>query len=228
MPTSPLRAVVFDLDGLLFNTEELYQFVGSELMRRRGKTYDEELIHRVMGRPQPVALQMMIDWHGLDTTVETLAIETEQVFGEILRERLEFMPGASELLGALEAGNIPKAIATSSGPTFTRNVLGLRQLLPRFSFILTCEDVKCGKPDPEVYLHAAERFQISPTEMMVLEDSQNGCKAAIAAGAFAVAVPGPHNRGHEFPGASLVANTLADPRIYAALGLPASATDTAR
>ena len=62
MPESLLRAVVFDLDGLLFNTEELYQFVGSELMRRRGKTYDEALIHRVMGRPQPVALQMMIRW----------------------------------------------------------------------------------------------------------------------------------------------------------------------
>jgi HAD superfamily hydrolase (TIGR01509 family) len=189
------------------------------LLRRRGKTYDDELIHRIMGRPQPVALQMMIDWHGLDTTVEVLAIETEQVFGELLGTRLEFMPGASELLDALEAGNIPKAIATSSGPKFTHNVLGLRHLLARFSFILTCADVTCGKPDPEVYLHAAERFQISPSEMMVLEDSQNGCQAAIAARAFAVAVPGPHNRSHEFPGASLVADTLADPRIYTALGL---------
>ena len=103
MPDSLLRAVVFDLDGLLFNTEELYQFVGSELMRRRGKTYDEALIHRVMGRPQPVALQMMIDWHGLDATVEVLASETEQVFAEILGERLEFMPGASELIASLEA-----------------------------------------------------------------------------------------------------------------------------
>ena len=98
-------------------------------------------------------------------------------------------------------------------------MLGLRQLLARFSFILTCEDVQCGKPDPEVYLHAARKFGIAPSEMMVLEDSQNGCRAAVAAGAFAVAVPGPHNRGHEFPGASLVADTLADARIYAALGL---------
>ena len=220
MPESLLRAVVFDLDGLLFNTEELYQFVGSELMRRRGKTYDEALIHRVMGRPQPVALQMMIDWHGLDATVEVLASETEQVFAEILGDRLEFMAGASELIASLEANNIPKAIATSSGPKFTHHVLGLRQLLKRFSFILTCEDVQCGKPDPEVYLHAARKFGIAPAEMMVLEDSQNGCQAAVAAGAFAVAVPGPHNRGHEFPGASLVADTLADPRIYAALGLP--------
>jgi HAD superfamily hydrolase (TIGR01509 family) len=207
----------------LFNTEELYQFVGSELLRRRGKTYDDELIHQIMGRPQPVALQMMIDWHGLDTTVEILASETEQVFAEILAERLEFMPGASDLLAALEVASIPKAIATSSGPTFTLHVLGLRQLLSRFSFILTCNDVQCGKPDPEIYLRAARKFEISTAEMMVLEDSANGCQAAVAAGAFAVAVPGPHNRGHEFPGPSLVANMLSDSRISSALGLPRSA-----
>ena len=69
-----------------------------------------------MGRPQPVALQMMIDWHGLDTTVEVLASETEQVFAEILGEPTGIYARRSELIASLEANNIPKAIATSSGP----------------------------------------------------------------------------------------------------------------
>jgi HAD superfamily hydrolase (TIGR01509 family) len=218
-PSPTIRAVVFDLDGLLFNTEELYQFVGTELMRRRGKPFEDALIHKIMGRPQQVALQMMIDWHGLDTTVDILARETEEVFSGILGERLALMPGAAELLDALENAQIPKAIATSSGRRFVKNVLGHFHLEPRFQFILTGEDVTHGKPDPEIYNRAAQQFGTAPAEMMVLEDSQNGCRAAVAAGAFAVAVPGGHSVQHDFSGAAIVADTLRDPRIYAALGL---------
>src|SRR5688572_11111406 len=79
-----VRAVVFDLDGLMFNTEELYQQVGSELLRRRAKTFDVELLDQMMGRPPRIALQMMIDWHALDDTVAQLSAETEEIFPEIL------------------------------------------------------------------------------------------------------------------------------------------------
>ncbi len=71
-----------------------------------------------------------------------------------------------------------------------------------------------GKPHPEIYLTAAQRFGISPAEMMVLEDSQNGCLAAAAAGAFVVAVPGEHSREHDFSMASLLVDSLADRRLY--------------
>jgi HAD superfamily hydrolase (TIGR01509 family) len=214
-----LRAVVFDLDGLLLNTEELYQFVGTELMQRRGKTFEEELILKITGRPQAVALQMMIDWHGLDTTVDMLAKETADLFGEILDDRLALMPGAEGLLGALEAARVPKAIATGSGRRFTRHVLGKFHLEPRFEFILTGEDVVHGKPDPEIYRRAAGTFGIDAGQMMVLEDSQNGCRAAVAAGAFAVAVPSAPSGQQDFGGAALVVDTLADRRIYEALGI---------
>lgn len=219
LPATGIKAVVFDLDGLLFNTEELYNFVGTELLRRRGKDFPPELLHKIMGRPQPIALQLMIDWHGLDATVEILMAETEGVFAEILEHQLEFMPGAADLLLALDAARIPKAIATSSGRKFATDILGRFQLEPRFNFILTCENVTHGKPDPEIYLLAANRFNISPAEMLVLEDSQNGCRAAVAAGAFAVAVPAGPSAEHDFTGASLVAQSLADSRIYDALRL---------
>ncbi|HZZ28291.1 MAG TPA: HAD family phosphatase [Pirellulales bacterium] len=223
MPSSQrFQAVVFDLDGLLFNTEELYNFVGVELLGRRGKDFPPELLQQIMGRPQPVALQLMIDWHALDATVEILLAETEVVFAEILDERLEFMPGAKALLAALETAGIPKAIATSSGRKFTRNILGRFQLEPRFAFVLTCENVTHGKPHPEIYLQAAQQFGIPPAEMMVFEDSQNGCRAAVAAGAFAVAVPNGPSAQHDFTGAALIADSLTDPRIYTALQISPS------
>lgn len=218
---SPPAAVVFDLDGLLFNTEELYQQVGSEVLRRRGHEFGPELLHAIMGRPGRIALQMMIDYHNLSDTVETLAQESAEIFPAILDERLAYMPGVPKLLAALERAGIPKAVATSSGRRFTTDVLGRFDLEPRFEFLLTAEDVVEGKPHPEIYLKAAERFAVSPERIVVFEDSQNGCRAASAAKTVVVAVPGGHSRHHDFAGATLIADTLADPRVYDVLGLEA-------
>jgi HAD superfamily hydrolase (TIGR01509 family) len=219
MPASPPQAVVFDLDGLMFNTEDLYQDVGTEILRRRGKTFDAELLDGMMGRPANAALQLMIDYHSLDCTVSELIIETDTLFAGLLEDRLEQMPGLANLLDALERAEIPKAIATSSGPTFVRRVLDHFSLATRFQFILTCDDIREGKPHPEIYLLAALRLGCDPSRMMVLEDSQNGCRAAVAAGAVVVAVPGGHSHRHDFTGAALIASSLADPRIYELLGI---------
>jgi HAD superfamily hydrolase (TIGR01509 family) len=216
------QAVVFDLDGLIFNTEDLYQEVGGELLRRRGKVFSGELLDAMMGRPADVSLRIMIDWHALDDTVERLAAETDEIFATLLDQRLDVMPGFWDLIGQLEAAGVPKAIATSSGSAFVSDVLGRFDLARRFDFVLTCEDVMQGKPHPEVYLLAARRFGVPPGEMVVLEDSQNGCRAAVSAGAMAVAVPAGHSRRHDFAGAALVAETLADPRLLALLQLPSS------
>ena len=213
------RAVVFDLDGLMFNTEELYQLVGAELLRRRGYEFTQELLDQMMGRPSAVALQIMIDTHTLKATVEELLAETDAIFPEILRTRLAPMPGLVELLAALEARQIPKGIATSSRRSFVDRVLGQFGLHARFSPILTSEDITHGKPHPEIYLLAAQRLGLPPREMLVLEDSQNGCRAAVAAGAIAIAVPAAHSARHDFSGAALIADTLADRRIYERLGI---------
>jgi HAD superfamily hydrolase (TIGR01509 family) len=203
----------------MFNTEELYQLVGAELLRRRGREFTQDLLDQMMGRPSNVALQMMIDTHQLKATVQELLNETDEIFPAILRERLAPMPGLVELLTALEARQLPKGIATSSRRSFVERVLGQFGYQPRFAPILTCEDITHGKPHPEMYLLAAGRLGIHPGEMLVLEDSQNGCRAAVAAGAIAVAVPGAHSVKHDFSGAAFVANSLADRRIYERLGL---------
>ena len=129
------------------------------------------------------------------------------------------MPGLTELLAALERAGIPKAIATSSSRRLTTACLDPFQLAPRFAFVLTSEDITHGKPDPEIYLLAARRFGVPPGEMLVLEDSQNGCRAAAAARAFTVAVPGEHSRRQDFSAADLVVDSLRDARLHEVLGL---------
>jgi len=218
-----IEAVAFDLDGLLVNTEELYQHVGTELLRRRGRPFEPELLDAMMGRPQPLSLRIMIEWHDLSDTVEALAAETKQIFSALLDTRLRTMKGAVELLAGLDSARggrgIPRGVATSSGPDFALDVLGRVGLLGRFAFVLTCADVTHGKPHPEIYQLAARRLAVEPGRMLVLEDSQAGCAAAVAAGAVAVAVPGGHSRRHDFTGAALIAESLADPAIHALLGL---------
>lgn len=213
------KAVVFDLDGLMFNTEALYQRVGAEMLRRRGKLFDAELLDAMMGRPAGTALQLMIDYHKLDNTVAELKAETDAIFATLLDEGLEQMPGLARLLETLERAGVPKAIATSSGPDFAQNVLDRFELAPRFEFILTCDDIREGKPHPEIYLLAAHRLGLAPRELLVLEDSHNGCRSAIAAGAIVVAVPAGPSRRHDFSGVALVADSLADARLLALLAL---------
>lgn len=214
-----IKAVAFDLDGLMFNTEDVYWKVGCELMRRRGREYTEELSHAIMGRPPQVCFETMIEWHSLDDTWEAMAAESEQVFVTMLDEGVDAMPGMFELLDRLERSRTPKAICTSSSPDVVEAVLSRFDMRTRFEFVLTSADITRGKPDPEIYQKAASRFGIEPAGMLVLEDSQTGCTAAAASGAFTVAVPAGLSQQHDFSMADLVAETLADPRILEVLGI---------
>jgi HAD superfamily hydrolase (TIGR01509 family) len=214
-----MRAVTFDMDGLMFNTEDVYTLAGTELLARRGFRFTPDLKDAMMGLPPRAAFGAMIDWWQLQEPWDVLAAESDEIFLGLLSDRLATMPGLPELLDSLEKAGIPKAIATSSGRRLTEACLAPFQLAPRFSFILTSEDITRGKPDPEIYLLAARRFGVSPAEMMVLEDSQNGCRAAAAAGAFTVAVPGEHSRCQDFSMANLRIESLADARLCELLGL---------
>ena len=172
-----------------------------------------------MGLPPKTTFGVMIEWHGLDESWERLAVESNRIFLDVLPEHLAPLPGLFGLLDALEAADIRKAIATSSKRELADACLSPFDLQPRFQFILTSEDVTRGKPNPEIYLTAAQRLGLEPERTLVLEDSENGCRAAAASGAFAVAVPGEHSRTHDFSTASLVVDDLADRRLYEVLGI---------
>jgi len=214
-----MRAVVFDMDGLMFDSESIYTMVGTELMGRRGLEFTAELKDQMMGLPPEPTFKVMIAYHNLTEEWDELAAESDKIFVSLLDEHLEEMPGLWELLDSLEAAGIPKAIATSSNSRLTDEVLSRYNLQSRFEFILTSKDITHGKPHPEVYLKAAEQFNLPPSEILVLEDSRHGCTAAIAAGTFTVAVPGHHSREQDFSDASLVIDGLGDPRLYEVLGI---------
>lgn len=205
-----VRAAVFDLDGLLVNTEQLYPAAARELLARRDREFTPELHQQMMGRQAKIALALLKEAHGLPETVEALMDESGEIFRAMLDEQLELMPGVEALLARIEAAQLPKAVATSSGRVFAEDILSRLQLLDRFEFLLCAEDVTNGKPHPEIYLTAASRLSVNPSEMLVFEDSVNGFKAAMASGAIVVAVPGEHNLGQTYPDAHFMLETLID------------------
>src|SRR3954454_9682624 len=214
-----LRAIVFDLDGILANTEDLYEQAGETVLGRRGKIYDAALRERIMGRPVVDAIRIMIECHTLPDTVDELMCECGDVLQKLIATSLAPMPGTNRLLDELSAAEIPFAVATSATREYADNVLTRLKLKHRFRFVLTAEDIRFGKPAPDIYLLAAARLQLAPEQTMVLEDSANGCRAAIGAGAYIVAVPNRHTCNHNFDGAKFIADTLNDTRIRRALKL---------
>ena len=174
-----LRAVVFDMDGLMFNSEDVYTLSGTELLARRGHRFTPELKAEMMGIPAPLAFGKMISRHGLTENWQELSVESDVIYLELLSKHLTTMPGLMELLDALERAGLPKAIATSSVPKLVDACLQPYNLRPRFQFILTANDITHGKPNPEIYLLAASRFGVEPREMLVLEDSRNGCLRSV-------------------------------------------------
>lgn len=213
-----LKAVAFDMDGLMVNTEELYSEVGDAVLRRRGKRFSNALKKRMMGLQPQRAFQAMIDHEGLTDTIETLAAESAELFDAMLEKELQVLPGLRELLDFLDTRSIRRCVATSSSGQFARKVLRLTELSDRFEFIMTAEDVANGKPAPDIYLEAAQRLSVEPARMLVLEDSQHGSKAGVSSGACTVAVPGDHSRDHDFSQVHFVAETLQDPRIRGLFG----------
>ncbi|MCA9075187.1 MAG: HAD family phosphatase [Planctomycetaceae bacterium] len=208
-----VRAVVFDMDGLMFNTELVFNESGRELLRRRGKEPHPELFGRMMGRRAPDAFAVMIELMELDETFEELLPESEAIFADLLDDILAPMPGLFTLLDRIEATGLPKGVATSSGRKYLHNMLGRFDLQHRFPMTLGAEDVSQGKPHPEIYLTAAERLDVDPSEMMVLEDSEAGVRAAAAAGAQVIAVPHEQCHSQDHSLATAIAASLDDPVI---------------
>jgi HAD superfamily hydrolase (TIGR01509 family) len=212
-PLPAIKAVVFDFDGLMFNTEEIFNRSGQELLRRRGLEMTPNLLALMMGRRADEAFPLMIAALGLTETPAELRAEERVIFQDLLWTHVAPMPGLFELLTHLEQRAIPKGVATSSRRPYIESVLQKFELVERFDLLLTSEDVVEGKPHPEIYLTAASRLGVRPAEMLVLEDSENGTRSAAAAGAVAVSIPHEHSRHHDFSSATFVAERLDDPKI---------------
>ncbi len=219
VPQTPIKAVVFDFDGLMFNTEDIFEAAGRELLQRRGLELTPQLLSLMMGRRPMEAFQFMVDMHGMTEPIPDLLEEARLIFFDLIPDMLQPMPGLHELLDHIESRRLPKGVATSSTRSYLEDLLSRHELLDRFHVTLTAEDVTHGKPHPEIYLAAAQRLGIQPGEMLVLEDSEAGTNAAAAAEAVIVSVPHQHSRGHDFSRAHYVAERLDDPWVLERLGI---------
>jgi pseudouridine 5'-phosphatase len=208
-----IRAVCFDLDGLMFNTEHVFYESAEVLLQRRGLAMSRGAMDAMLGRRPLESFQALIDYLNLTEGPAELLAESRVVFHELLDTKLQPMPGLFDLLDLLESLGLPKGVATSSPRDYLENVFGRFNLLSRFPVALTAESVTHGKPHPEIYIKAAEKLGVTPAEMLVLEDTQTGTRSGAAAGAFVVSVPHEHTATHDFSLASYVATGLDDPRL---------------
>ena len=208
-----IQAVVFDLDGLMLNTEDVFELAGEELMRRRGKTMTAECHHAMLGRRPSEAFQLLRELMDLDEPIDDLLQESKEIFASFVPGRLAMMPGLETLLNTIESRQLPRAVATSSPRQYMLDMMSRFALVDRFAFHLTAEDVQRGKPEPDIYLLAAEKLQVAPHNMLVLEDSEAGTRAAAAAGAVIVSIPNKQTQAQDFSSATYVASSLEDPQI---------------
>jgi HAD superfamily hydrolase (TIGR01509 family) len=209
-----IQAVVFDCDGLMFNTEDVFELSLRDFLAKRGLELTDAIRDGMIGRRPPEALKHLMESARLTEAVDLVRDELRSSFNGLLDAHLQPMPALFDLLSHLETRKLPKAVATSSPRRHLDILLTRYALGERFHALLTAEDVTRGKPAPDVYLKAAETLKVAPSNMLVFEDSEAGTRAAAAAGAVVVAVPHRHTARHDFSTATHIASSLGDPLVY--------------
>jgi HAD superfamily hydrolase (TIGR01509 family) len=185
----PPAAVVFDMDGLLFDTERLYQEAALAAAAELGREMDAAFLRSTAGFPWVVTRGRLIERYGPTFAVDELRSVAQRIFREMIDKHLPLKPGASELLALLDELDIPRAIATTSARATVEHHLGSHGLAARFHHVVANEDCTRHKPDPEPYLRAAGLLGVQAQDCLALEDSHNGVRAASAAGMMTVMVP---------------------------------------
>ena len=204
-----MRAVIFDMDGLMIDSEKVYFEAGRIIAREFGKEVSDQTLGRMMGRKPLESVALFARELKIDEAPENLLKRREAKVMGVLEQGVEKMPGLDFILETL-APTHPLAIATSA-PKYIVDVV-MRKLDVRryFKVIQTSDDVVNGKPDPEIYLKAMGKLEVAPSESIVLEDSSNGALAGKRAGAYVIGVPSVYTRGQDFSFVDYVALDLTD------------------
>jgi HAD superfamily hydrolase (TIGR01509 family) len=206
-----IDAVVFDLDGLLLDSEHLWDEVREEFARERGGRWQDRAQADMMGMSSLEWSRYMHEQLGVPESAEQISEEVVRRMHARYGERLPLVPGAVEAVERL-AGRWPLGLASSSNRPLIDAALELSGMGSHFRVSVSSEEVARGKPAPDVYLETARRLGVDPARAAAIEDSHNGILSAAAAGMRVVAVP---NRrfppGHEaLQRADVVLESLAD------------------
>jgi len=186
----PLRpsAVIFDLDGLLLDSEQVQLDCMNQAAAETGQVLSQGLLHSLIGRSEVLNYQFLSEQLGQGAT-DALLDRANACYNQHVNAGLAHRPGVRELLDLLVEYTLPRAVATSSQRNAALNKLENAGLLGYFAAVATSSDVPLPKPAPDVYLLAAQKLGIQPAHCLALEDSPTGVQAALAAGMTVIQVP---------------------------------------
>jgi len=185
-----IEAVVFDMDGVLIQSEEVWDEVRAEYVRERGGRYDDEVQRALMGMSSVEWSQYLHDVAGVPDEPEAINDEVVRRMLERYREHLPLIDGAVDAVRRM-AARYPLGLASSSNRALIDAVLLLAGLTEFFTATVSSEEVAHGKPAPDVYLEAARRLGVDPHRCAAVEDSHGGIRSAKAAGMRVIAIPNP-------------------------------------
>jgi HAD superfamily hydrolase (TIGR01509 family) len=203
-----LEAIIFDMDGLMVDSEPLAHQAWNDVLQSYGQRLDEATYSRLVGLRLDATARLVQQSYALPVTPDQLAEAKENRLSQIRALGVPEMPGLRRLLGEVKARGLPWAVATSSPRATAEENLQQLGLLPFCRAIVGGDEVSQGKPSPEIYLLAAERLAVSSQYCLALEDSIPGATAAQSAGMVTVAVPGRHSTPEKFGLADFVLSSL--------------------
>ena len=189
--SQPIRAVIFDLDGVLADSEPWWNKIDATLLAEHGVTYRGEHHRDVLGVSYRLAVEFYKKKFGLSVPTEEMMRRRGEIATEFFANRIDLFPSTKQVLEELRRMNPPVrlGLATSSVSTSARPFLARHKLTPFFEVIITGEEVERGKPDPDIYLRAAENLDVATDACLVIEDSLSGIAAAKAANMRVAAIP---------------------------------------
>ncbi|MGD8916960.1 MAG: HAD family phosphatase [Syntrophobacterales bacterium] len=183
-----LEAVLFDMDGVIVDSEPLWSEAEKQLLARRNLRYSPSLKSAMMGRDARGAVGCLIEHYDLAETVGELMEERNQLIAEFFKEHLKAIPGALELVRSVEAGGIMTGLVSSSPKPLVELALEKLSVTVLFDLILSGDQVVRGKPAPDIYITAAENLGVKPEYCLVIEDAPHGVAAAKGAGMCCLAI----------------------------------------
>jgi HAD superfamily hydrolase (TIGR01509 family) len=185
-----IEAVVFDMDGVLIQSEEVWDEVRDHYVRELGGRYDPEVQRAMMGMSSPEWSRYLHDTAGVPAEPEAINDEVVRRMLDAYRDHLPLISGAQEAVRRL-AGRYRLAVASSSNRPLIDTVLEVAELAESFEATVSSEEVARGKPAPDVYLEAARRLGVAADRCAAIEDSHGGIRSAKAAGMRVIAIPNP-------------------------------------
>jgi HAD superfamily hydrolase (TIGR01509 family) len=185
----PVQAVIFDMDGLLIDSETRYRDAMTHVAKRYNRDLPLPVYLSMVGLPHPQSQAIAIDHFGEDFPIDAYHADVWAFMRAEHATGIALKTGVIELLDHLDDLRLPRAVATSSSHETVHHNLGQSGILSRFQAVIAAGDYARGKPNPDPFLTAAERLGVDPAFCLALEDSHNGVRAAHAAGMMTIMVP---------------------------------------